>query len=132
MIKALIFIWLPHFGQTRGSTSYIRFIGAAQDFEGSLRIYLTNSDVPIDNNHTERAVRPIVLGRKNYLFCWTELGAEKVAIIQSLIYTCQLHGINPWDYLTDVATRISTHPASQVADLIPRVWKQKFLKAAQV
>jgi len=62
----------------------------------------------------------------------TGYGAEKVAIIQSLIYTCQLHGINPWDYLTDVATRIATHPASGVAELTPRLWKQKFsAKAVQ-
>ena len=107
-------------------TSYSKAVQYALNREGSLRVFLTNPDVPMDNNHTERAVRPIVLGRKNYLFCWTEVGAEKVAIIQSLIYTCQLHGINPWDYLTDVGVRVSTHPASKVEELTPRVWKQKF------
>lgn len=105
------------------TTSYSKAVQYALNREGSLRVFLTNPDVPIDNNHTERAVRPAVLGRKNYLFCWTEVGAEKVAIIQSLIYTCQLHGISPWDYLTDVAMRLSTHPASRVAELTPRLWK---------
>ena len=58
--------------------------------------------------------------------CWTELGAEHVGLIQSLISTCKLHGINPNTYLTDVLHRISIHPASQVAELTPRLWKEKF------
>jgi hypothetical protein len=57
------------------------------------------------------------------LFCWTELGAEHLGIIQSLITTCRLHDLNPYTYLVDVLQRISQHPASQVADLTPRLWK---------
>jgi hypothetical protein len=66
------------------------------------------------------------MGRKAWLFCWTELGAEHVGIIQSLISTCKLHDINPYTYLTDVLLRVGSHPASQVADLTPRLWKAKF------
>lgn len=112
------------------STSYTKAVKYMLTREGSMRVFLSNPDVPLDNNHTERAVRPIVLGRKNYLFCWTEVGAEKVAIIQSLIYTCQLQGINPWDYLMDVSKRISTHPASRVNELTPRLWKEHFGKVS--
>jgi hypothetical protein len=90
----------------------------------SLSVFLTNPEVPLDNNHTERAIRPIVLGRKNYLFCWSEIGAEKVAIIQSIILTCQLHGIDPWEYLTDVAPQISKD-YSCAASLTPRLWLEK-------
>ena len=50
-------------------------------------------DVAIDTNHLERAVRPIPMGRKNWLFCWTEVGAEKVGWAQSLIATCGLHDV---------------------------------------
>ena len=78
------------------------------------------------NGYLERALRPIPMGRKNWLFCWTELGAEHVGIIQSLISTCKLQGVNPHTYLTDVLQRVSEQPASKVGELTPRVWKQRF------
>jgi transposase len=92
----------------------------------SLSVFLEDADVPLDTNHLERALRPIPLGRKNWLFCWTELGAEHVGIIQSLITTCKLHDVNPYTYLVDVLQRISEHPASQVSDLTPRLWKERY------
>jgi transposase len=91
-----------------------------------LSLYLTDPDVPIDTNHLERALRPIPLGRKNWLFCWSEVGAEAVATLQSLIVTCRVHDIDPYDYLVDVLQRIDRHPASQVHLLTPRRWKQHF------
>jgi hypothetical protein len=66
------------------------------------------------------------MGRKSWLFCWTELGAKQVGIIQSLLVTCKLHGIHPMTYLVDVLQRIDRHPASQVIELTPRVWKRRF------
>lgn len=92
--------------------------------ETALRVFLEDPDVPLDTNHLERALRPIPMGRKNWLFCWTEVGAEHVGIIQSLVCTCKLHDINPYTYLTDVLLRISEHPASRVAELTPRLWKK--------
>jgi len=92
----------------------------------SLKVFLSDPDVPVDTNHLERALRPIPMGRKNWLFCWTELGAIQVGIIQGLLVTCKLHGINPHAYLVDVLQRISQHPASRVVELTPRVWKEKF------
>lgn len=91
-----------------------------------LQVFLGDPDVPIDTNHLERALRSIPMGRKNWLFCWTELGARHVGVIQSLLTTCRLHGVNPHRYLVDVLQRISQHPASQVEELTPRVWKEKF------
>ncbi len=67
------------------------------------------------------------MGRKNYLFCWTELGAEYLGILQSLLVTCRLQGINPYTYLVDVLQRVSLHPASKVEELTPRLWKKKFV-----
>ena len=61
--------------------------------------------------------------RKNWNFCWTELGAKHVGIVQSLIVTCRLHEINPYDYLVDVLQRVGQHPAAGVAELTPRLWK---------
>lgn len=91
-----------------------------------LKVYLSDPDVPMDTNHLERALRVIPMGRRNWLFAWTELGAEHVGVIQSLLVTCKLHGVNPYDYLVDVLQRVGTHPASKIEELTPRVWKEKF------
>ncbi len=92
----------------------------------SLQVFLSDPDVPIDTNHLERGLRPIPMGKKNYLFAWTEIGAKRIGLIQSLLVTCRLQGVDPYTYLVDVLQRISEHPASQVVDLTPRVWKTKF------
>jgi transposase len=84
-----------------------------------LRVYLTDPTVALDTNHLERALRPIPMDRKSWLFCWTEVGAETVGIIHSLVSTCRLHDINPYTYLVDVLQRIALHPDSQVEDLTP-------------
>ena len=94
--------------------------------EQALKVFLSDPEVPIDTNHLERALRVIPMGRKNWLFCWTEIGAKYVGIIQSLLVTCRLHEVNPYEYLVDVLQRVAVHPASKVEDLIPRVWKDKF------
>lgn len=91
-----------------------------------LKVFITDPDVPIDTNHLERAIRPIPMGRKNWLFCMTEIGAEAVGIIQSLLFTCKIHGINPYTYLVDILQRIDFHPISEVKLLTPRLWKDNF------
>jgi transposase len=91
-----------------------------------LSVYLSNPEIPIDTNHLERQIRPLPLGRKNWLFCWSEVGAKHVATIQSLLQTCRLQNIDPFVYLVDVLQRIQNHPISQVEDLIPRNWKNNF------
>ena len=92
----------------------------------ALEVFLADPDVPIDTNHLERGLRPIPMGRRNWLFCWSEVGAEHVGIIQSLISTCRLHGVDPYTYLVDVLPRVGVHPASRVAELTPRLWKTHF------
>lgn len=94
--------------------------------EKALRVFLDYPDVPIDTNELERDLRPIPMGRRNWLFCWTEIGAEYIGIIQSLIQSCRLQGINPYIYLVDVLQRIDTHPAFDVHLLTPRLWKENF------
>ena len=91
-----------------------------------LEVFLNDPDVPIDTNHVERALRPIPMGKKNWLFCWTEVGAQHAGIVQSLIATCRLHDVDPYMYLVDVLQRVGQHPASRVAELTPRLWKQNF------
>lgn len=91
-----------------------------------LRVFLDDPEVAIDTNHIERALRPIPTGRKNWLFCWTEVGAKHVGIVQSLIATCRIQGIDPYTYLVDVLQRVGQHPAARVSELTPRRWKTLF------
>jgi transposase len=108
------------------SNPYIQALNYVRERRAGLEVFLTDPEVPIDTNHIERALRVIPMGRKSWLFCWTELGAKHVGIIQSLIVTCRLHGVDPYTYLVDVLQRVSLHPASRVAELTPRHWKPLF------
>lgn len=98
----------------------------ARTRDRNLRVFLGDPDVPIDTNHLERGLRPIPMGKKNWMFCWTEIGAKQVGIIQSLLVTCKLQTVDPYTYLVDVLQRISTHPASRAIELTPREWKHRF------
>ncbi len=98
----------------------------ATDREHALKIFLADPQVQPDTNHLERALRVIPMGRKNWMFSWTEVGAKQIGIIQSLLVTCKLHDINPYTYLVDVLQRVGHHPASKVEELTPRIWKEKF------
>ena len=98
----------------------------ALEREASLRVFLEHPHVPIDTNHLEREIRPLAVGRKNWLFCWTEVGAQEVGVFQSLLSTCRLQDIDPYTYLVDVLQRVEIHPAADVALLTPRLWKQHF------
>jgi hypothetical protein len=93
---------------------------------GALSVYLSDPEVAIDTNHIERAIRPIAIARKNWIFCWTEIGAERLAILHSLVATCRLHRVHPYTYLVDVLQRVATHPDSAVEELIPRRWAELF------
>jgi transposase len=94
--------------------------------EAALQVFLAYPTVPLDTNHLEREIRAIALGRRNWLFCWTEVGAQYVGILQSLLASCRLQGVDPYVYLVDVLQRIDTHPAFDVHLLTPRLWKQHF------
>ena len=98
----------------------------ALEREAALRVFLEYPNVPLDTNHLEREIRAIAMGRKAWLFCWTEIGARYVGMVQSLIASCRLQSIDPYAYLVDVLQRIDTHPAFEVHLLTPRLWKQHF------
>lgn len=108
------------------SNKLTKALAYAAERRTELMVFLGDEDVPIDTNHLERALRPIPMGRKNWLFCWTEVGARHAGIVQSLLATCRLHGIDATTYLIDVLQRVGQHPASRVAELTPRLWKQRF------
>jgi hypothetical protein len=97
-----------------------------------LQVFLSDPDVPVDANHLEQSIRNIAMGRKNWLFCWTEIGAEHAGVIQSLLTTCRLHDVNPYTWLVDVLQHISTHPASHVDELTPGRWKNLFSQSPMI
>jgi len=89
----------------------------------ALKVFTQDGTLEIDNNIAENALRPIALGRKNYLFMGSDAGGKRAAILYTLIRTCERHGVNEWAYLKDVLERISTHPASDIDALLPHNWK---------
>ena len=123
------FDWVDTQLQRQGLTPanpLTKALAYARERRAGLEVFLTDPDVPIDTNHLERALRVIPMGRKSWLFCWTELGAKHVGVVQSLIVTCRLHDIDPYTYLVDVLQRVAEHPVSRTAELTPRLWKQHF------
>jgi transposase len=123
------FAWLTQTLRTQPLLPSNPFTQAARyalEREAALKVFLAYPHVPLDTNQLEREIRAIALGRKNWLFCWTEVGAQYVGIVQSLLASCRLQGVDPYGYLVDVLQRIDTHPAFDVHLLTPRLWKQHF------
>lgn len=123
------FAWIDRQFERQGllpSSPLTTALAYARERREGLQVYLDDPEVAIDTNHLERALRVIPMGKKNWMFAWTELGAKQIGIVQSLLVTCRLHDINPYDYLTDVLQRVARHPASRVHELTPRMWKQLF------
>jgi transposase len=84
--------------------------------------YLNHPDARLDNNVAERAIRPLTIGRKNWLFVGSEDGGRASATLLSLVQTCRNLGINPQEYLEDVLRRIMGHPAQRIQELLPDRW----------
>jgi len=92
----------------------------------ALQRYTEDGRLQIDNNGAERQLRAVAVGRKNWLFAGSMEGAKRAALLYSLIQSCQLAGIDPFQYLQDVLLRIATHPHSRVAELTPLGWARTF------
>ena len=118
------FGWVNQSFESQGllpSNPLTKALAYARERRAGWEVFLTDPEVPIDTNHLERALRAIPMGRKNWLFSGTELGAKHAGIIQSLIVTCRLHQTDPYDYLADVLQRVGQHPAAGVHELTPRL-----------
>jgi len=88
-----------------------------------LTLYTKDGRLPIDNNLAENAIRPIALGRKNWMFLGSENGGHTAAVLMTFCTTCRKLKINTWAYLKDVLQRINTHPMSKIDDLLPDRWQ---------
>jgi len=90
-----------------------------------LSLYATTDFLNIDNNPVENSIRPVAVGRKNYLFAGSHAAAQRSAIFYSLLATCKNHGVHPTAWIEDVLTRIAGHPINQIQELLPQNWKPK-------
>jgi transposase len=84
-----------------------------------LERYIEDGKFKIDNNLIENSIRPVAIGRKNYLFAGSHDAAQQAAIIYSLLACCKMHEVEPLAYLTKVLDKISVHPANRLAELLP-------------
>lgn len=89
-----------------------------------LSVYIENELLNIDNNPIESSIRPIALGRRNFLFSGSHDGAQRSAMLYSFMGTCKLHGINPMVWMVDVLKTINNHPSEKVQELLPHQWKK--------
>jgi transposase len=87
-----------------------------------LMLYACDGKLNIDNNPVENSIRPVAIGRKNYLFAGSHEAARRSAMLYSLLGTCKLNGVNPFIWLRDILQRINNHPINKVAELLPHNW----------
>ena len=98
-------------------------INYARNLETSLRCYLNDGRLPIDNNACERSLRGVAIGRGNWTFVGSDAGGDAAAVMFTLITNCRRNGANEWDYLADLFTRIPTTPISELEQFLPDVWQ---------
>jgi hypothetical protein len=91
----------------------------------ALRRYVNDGDLAIDNNVAERAIRPLVIGRKNYLHLGSDAGGRTPAILYSVIASAKRQGLDPFVYLRDILATIGSTPFSQLDQFLPDRWKQQ-------
>jgi transposase len=85
--------------------------------------YLMDGRLLIDTNPIENLIRPIAVGRRNYLFAGSHEGAQRAAIFYSLFACCKLNGVNPVEWLDDILLRLPEHPINRIEELLPHLWK---------
>ncbi len=84
--------------------------------------YLEDGRLRPDNNLAENAMRPVALGRKNWMAVGSERGGRAAALFMGLIQSCKDGEINPWEYFNDMLRRIMSHPISRLRELLPDQW----------
>jgi transposase len=87
--------------------------------------YLDDGRLEIDNNRIENAIRPVALGRKNWLFAGSHDGAQRLAILYTIFGTCKMNDINPYEYIKDVLDKVVDYPSNKIKGLTPVEWKKR-------
>jgi transposase len=106
-----------------GKSTLARAIRYARSRWDALTRYTSDGRLEMTNNAAERAIRPLVLGRKNYLFAGSDSGGVRAAKMYTLIETAKLNGLDPEAYLRDIIARIADHPINRIDELLPWTWK---------
>jgi len=91
----------------------------------TMMYYLTDARLNIDTNPIENLIRPIAVGRKNYLFAGSHEAAQRAAMFYSFFACCKMHQVDPLKWLTDVMIRLPEHPINKIEQLLPHLWKQQ-------
>ena len=125
LVEKLFTSWKKYQKELPKKSATALAINYALNNEVALKRFLDDGKIEIDNNAAERAMRSIALGRKNWLFAGSDAGGETAAAIYTITETAKLNGINPWEYLKQVLTRIQDHNAKKVAELMP--WNLKLI-----
>ena len=89
----------------------------------ALTRFVDDGQLPVDNNWIENQIRPIAIGRNNWLFAGILRAGQRAAAVMSLIQSARMNGHDPYVYLKDVLTRLPTHKASRIVELLPHRWK---------
>ena len=123
-------LWMETEGVKYSESSQIgKAITYAYTRWGNMMRYLDDGRLLLDNNLAENEIRPVTLGRKNYLFCGNHEAAQNMAVVCSLLATCRNHDVNPRDYLNDVISQMPYHAKASKASyeellqLLPHKWK---------
>lgn len=109
--------------QTLPKSGFGRAVRYAIDQWPAIGRYAEVAQAELDNNSCEHTIRPVALGRKNWLFAGSEDGGHRAAVIYSLVTSCKRLKIDPYEYLADVTARVATHNMSNIDALTPRAWK---------
>jgi transposase len=106
--------------QTLPKSTIGKALGYSIERWNELSIYATDGKLNIDNNPVENSIRPVAIGRKNYLFAGSHEAAQRSAMLYSLLGTCRLNGVNPFIWLRETLRRIATHPINRIEELLPQ------------
>jgi len=115
--------WLTlHRQRATDGTAMAKAIDYSLKRWAALTRFLSDGAVPIDNNWIENRIRPIAIGRSNWLFAGSLRGGQRAAAVMSLIQSAKLNGHDPYVYLRDVLERLPTQPNSRIGELLPHHW----------
>ena len=89
----------------------------------ALTRYIGDGDLPISNNWVENQIRPIAIGRSNWLFAGSLRAGKRAAAVMSLVHSARINGHDPYVYLRDILERLPSHPASRIDELLPHRWQ---------
>lgn len=109
--------------QTTPQSAIGKAIAHTKNLWPKLKAYSNDGKYEIDNNLIENAIRPLALGRKNYLFAGSQKAAQHAAMFYSFFATCKINDVEPLSWLTDVLNRIPDHKANKLSELLPQNWK---------